>query len=335
MKAEIKKETEDGFGLLVVDNNRSEHKIGIRFDGRIDGHLCDAYADDPNHRTEEENEHNNQARRFAKYFVYAERGYDTVERTENPDSIEAVRQAIADLSSDAFEKFFGPIHQQLRSHHDATVVRPRALPAAVRYPDDVIYKQDLYLGRDPRESAFADTARTIAAETGLDLDDAMRPRVLADIPSHDLDQWQEFTEELADEIDTDAVDAELQLEEGAVSGIHVSYPDRNGELVTDDADDPLDRQPDARLELVAADPGSLDDFKTYLDHHLKCQVRDCLVGMGLVPPEKYRVLGPGKFIYTRRYNHYDIYPELHSSRTEPERLFGRVRRAQSYLWKLI
>lgn len=322
MKADIKKETKDGFGLLVVDNNDVEHKIGICFDGSIDGHLQNGYADDPSNRTEGENEHVNQTRRFAKYYVYAERGYDTVEHVDNPDYIEAVRQAIASLSNDEFEQFFSPVHQQLRSHHDSAVERPRPLPSSVRYPDDVIYKQDLYLGIDPRETDVAEDARAIAADHGLDLEEGMASRALANISASDLEKWQAFTDDLADTSDPETVDAEVGLEDGAVSGIHVSYPDEYGELVTDYAEDPLDREPDARLELLTADPGSLEEFKSYLDHHLKCQIRDCLVGMGLTPPEEFRVLGPGKFIYTRRYNHYDMYPELHSSRSNPTRLFG-------------
>ncbi|ELZ25843.1 hypothetical protein [Natrinema limicola] len=322
MDGMITGETQELIGLSIIDNNDAEHLIEMKFDGNITGHQCEAYADDPANRTDEENEHNNQARRFAKYYVYAERGYDTVAHVNHPDYIEAVRQAIVSLSDAQFEQFFSPIHQQLRSHHDSTVERPRSLPSAVRYPDDVIYKQDLYLGIDPRESDFADEARAIAADRGLDLEAGMTSRALTDVSASELEKWQSFADELADTIDPEAVDAELGLEDGAVSGIHVSYPDEYGELVTESAEDPLERQPDARLELLTADPGTLEEFNPYLDHHLRCQIRDCLVGMGLTPPAKYRVLGPGKFIYTRRYNHYNMYPELHSTRSNSARLFG-------------
>ncbi len=42
MNAEIKKETDDGFGILVVDNENVDHKVGVCYDGDIDGHLQDA-----------------------------------------------------------------------------------------------------------------------------------------------------------------------------------------------------------------------------------------------------------------------------------------------------
>lgn len=323
MKAEILGEDTKDIGVEVTDNLDSKHHIELhKENGEIYAHHCDAYADDPDERTETENEHNNQARRFAKWFVYCERGYDTVEHVDNPDYIESVRQAINALSDDDFKQFFGPIHQQLLSHHDSTVDRPSPLPSAVRYPDDVVYEQDIYLGVDPRDDDIVETAREMAANHGLDLDAGMQSRTLADVSASEIEQWQPFIDDLAVEVDTTEVDATLSLDDGAISGIHVSYPDSSGQIVTDHADDPLPRQADARLELLTAEPGALEDFRSYLDHHLRCQIRDCLVGMGLVPPESYRVLGAGKFIYTRRYNHLGLYPELHTSRAEPNRLLG-------------
>ena len=63
--------------------------------------------------------------------------------------------------------------------------------------------------------------------------------------------------------------------------------------------------------MLPYEPGDLANFKEFLDYHLRCQIRDCFVGMGLHPPEKFRVLGYGKFIYARRYNQYDVYPQFH------------------------
>ncbi|WP_257217565.1 hypothetical protein [Halapricum salinum] len=112
------------------DNESVKHKIGVLYDGEINGHLQDGYSDDPAKRTEDENEHVNQARRYARYYVYEQRGYDTVEHTENPGYVNAVREAIADLSDVEFRQYFGPLHQQLRSHHDDNVERLVDIPPA-------------------------------------------------------------------------------------------------------------------------------------------------------------------------------------------------------------
>nr|WP_245547736.1 hypothetical protein [Halovivax ruber] len=274
--------------------------------GEIVYHQCEAYADDPDDRTEDENEHNNQARRFAKYHVFRERGYDTVEHAENPAYVNAVRLAIKDLSDAEFERYFGALRQQLRSHH-ADVDRPVDLPAGVRAPDAVVYELDGWLGVDIPESGLEKQARALAEAHGLDYDDGTGATSPADISDSDLAEWEAFGDHLVDLAGPD----DLEFDVAAVSGIHVGYPNAQGQHEVQRFDRPLDRQPDATLELMPAEPGPLDEFRAYLDHHLRCQVRDCFVGMGLLPPEAFRVIGFGKFIYARRYDHYDLYPQLH------------------------
>jgi hypothetical protein len=317
MDAEIKKETDDGFGILVDDNNNAAHKIGVCYDGKIDGHLCDEYADKPINRTPDENEHNEQARRYAKYYIYTERGYDTVDHIDNPDYINAVRQAIRTLSNEEFEQLFGPLYTQLQSHHK-NVKRPVDLPADVQKPDAVVYNLDLYLGVDIAESDLTDQARPLAEAHGLDYETGTTTHSGAVVDEEEKQNWAEFGDHLVDLADPD----EIELEVSAVSGIHVGYPNSRGEHEVQWANQPLDRESDARLELMPADPGSIEDFRQYLDHHLRCQIRDCFVGMGLLPPEPFQTIGYGKFIYARRYDHYDLYPKFHKSDTGSGGLFG-------------
>lgn len=53
-----------------------------------------------------------------------------------------------------------------------------------------------------------------------------------------------------------------------------------------------DRKPDGRLEHVPLDI-PWDQFATFIDYHLRCQLRDCYLARGEEPPTQYRVLGPG------------------------------------------
>nr|WP_245547766.1 hypothetical protein [Halovivax ruber] len=279
----------------------------MKKDGDISGHQQDGYDDDPDRRTEDENEHVNQARRFARYHIYRERGYDTVERAENPAYVNAVRLAIQRLSDAEFERYFGPLRQQLRSHHE-DIDRPIDLPSGVRAPDAVVYELDVWLGVDVPESGLEGRARDLAEAHGLDYDDGTGVTNPSDVTESDLANWEAFGDHLVDLADPD----DLELDVAAVSGIHVGYPNAQGKHEVQRADrPPLDREPNATLELMPAEPGPLEEFRAYLDHHLRCQVRDCFVGMGLLPPEAFRVIGFGKFIYARRYDHYDLYPQLH------------------------
>jgi hypothetical protein len=301
-------------GLSVIDNNDAEHLIEMDQEGEIKYHICEAYEDRASARTSDENEYNTQARRYAKYYVHQERGYDTVEHTENPDYIEAVRQAIADLSETEFRQYFGPLHQQLRSHHDDSVERLVDVPAGARAEDAVIYELDVYLGIDVEEDSIADEVAALADAHGLDVQQGTR--AVTEASESDLAAWMTVGEHLLDITD------DVPLNIASVSGIHVGYPNAAGEHEVQEADDPLDREADARIELMPADPGSLEEFREWLDHHLRCQVRDCFAGMGLIPPEPFQTVGYGKLIYARRYDHYDLYPRFHRTDEEENTLLG-------------
>lgn len=318
MKAVITGENDELVGVNLRDNNGTEHIIEMTQKGEITAHQQDGYSDEAAKRTQDGNVYVEQARRYAKYYVYKERGYDTVEHAENPEYVDAVRQAIADLSPDDFEQYFWALHQQLRSHDDAGRQRVVEIPAGARAEDAVIYELDAYLGVDLQDSDLTDRAKALARARGLDLDAASSPRHGGAVSEKDLEDWTEFGDQLIDSTDPDT----LALNISAVSGIHVGYPDVRGEHQVQRAEDPLDREPDATIELMAYAPESLEGFREYLDHHLRCQVRDCVVGMGLVPPEPFRVLGFGKFIYARRYDQYDLYPRFHKRDGGPTGLLG-------------
>jgi len=318
MNAKIIGEDSEDIGLSVVDNNGESHQIELHKEsGEIYAHVCDGYADKPRDRTPDENEYNEQARRYAKYYVYQERGHDTVDHAENPEYVDAVREAIADLSEAEFEQYFGPLHQQLRSHHDPSVDRLVDLPASVRTADAVVYELDVALGVDLEADAVSATAAAVADARGLDFE-AATDRTVTEISQREIDDWEAVGEAVVDRVDPETVPVDV----AAVSGIHVGYPNAAGEHERQPADSPLDRQPDATIELLPADPGPLSEFRGYLDHHLRCQVRDCLAGMGLLPPDPFQTVGFGKFIYARRYDHYDLYPEFHTADTGGGGLFG-------------
>ncbi|WP_222919577.1 hypothetical protein [Natrinema sp. SYSU A 869] len=295
-------------GLSVIDNNSAEHLIEMTEYGEIKYHECNCYPDNAQNRTSDENEHNNQARQFAKYHVFFEKGYDTLEHTENPIYIDAVRRAIGELSPVAFERYFGALHRQIRSHHE-DVERLIELPESVRKPDAVFYEQKLYLGIDLKDDEIAEQGRRLANTHGLDLNENGGIQPMSDLTETDLERWQSFGDDLAEIVERDTLDPELTI--SAVSGIRVGYPDANEQHRIQKGDDPLDRQTDARVELLPYAPADLDEFREFLDHHLRCQIRDCFVKMGVVPPEAFQVVGFGKFRDARRYDHFEMYPQLH------------------------
>jgi len=312
MDTEIEGEDEEYVKIYVTDNSGVEHDITIEKDsGKIPYHQQDGYPDKAAKRTAEGNEHVEQARRFAQYYVYADRGYDTVPSTDHPERINAVRLAIQELSDTEFEALFGDLHTQMISYHE-DVDRPIPVPSQAAGPDSVLYRQNVYLGVDPLETDVAADATDIAIAYDLDLSDETLTQSLDDLSSAAIEDWQSVTDEIAER----ATDSEFQLDSrmyiDAVSSLYASYLDDHSEVtVTDPASDPFDRDPDTLIELPPINPGPLAEFREYLDHHLKCQIRDCFIGMGVEPPEQFRVLGNGRLKATVAYTLLDIYPEYH------------------------
>jgi len=98
MNGKIIGEDECDIGVFVTDNLDKSHQIEMnKHDGVIYAHDQDSYPDHPDNRTKAGNEHVNQARRFAKYWVYHQRGYDTLDGWQNPDRITLAATALMAL----------------------------------------------------------------------------------------------------------------------------------------------------------------------------------------------------------------------------------------------
>jgi len=313
MKAVITGENERLVGVNLLDNNDAEHVIELeKAGGEITGHQCEAYADKPSNRTPAENEYNEQARKFAQYYVYCERSYDTVPPQIHPERINAVRQVTLELTDREFEALFDELKRQLQSYHDDTE-RAIAIPANAAGPDSVLYRQRVYLGLNPTRTEFADELETLATVHGIDLEDADTP--VSELSDSARSAWQSFSDQLETLADEQSGDASDALEIGGVSSLYTAYVDSSGrEHIGEPADDPFNREPDTLIELAPIEPGSLEQFREYFDHYLQCQIRDCFVRMGLHPPEEFCVLGPGRIEAAEQYKRLEMYPDF----TDPD-----------------
>ncbi|MDS0283961.1 hypothetical protein [Haloarcula onubensis] len=97
----------------------------------------------------------------------------------------------------------------------------------------------------------------------------------------------------------------------ATSGVHTMYyAGYNDPTILKSTDPYPDRDPDGRLEHVVVDI-EWDQFDTFLDYHLRCQIRDSYLSRGEEPPEEYRVVGPGTDHMMSRQMHLDAVPPYH------------------------
>ena len=310
MKAEITGENQDSIGLHIIDNKGPKHKIEMKKDGGdIYHHYQDSYADNPDDRTLEENEHVAQAQRFAKYYVYRQRGYDTLPPLPNPDRISAVAAFIDAISEDTFEAYFGDLYQQMLSHAGRAEPVVDVPEAAEQHP--TYYRQDVYV------DATHEDLHTAISESPHDPLDALQPAAESSTDATGLYSLLTTLRGEASAIDPtdehDLVDSSLE----AVSGVHVMWSPASNQTETVETDTPkIDRKPDARLELPPYEPDSLGDFQEHLVAHLTCQIRDCYLTMGVAPPQSVRVQGPGWFDRSTWFQHYDVYEPYHSDDIE-------------------
>ncbi len=307
MKGKIIGEDKVDIGTRITDNNAVVHQIEMhKNNGEIYAHEQDGYPDNPAERTEEGNERVNQARRFAKYFVLTERGYDTVPAAENPIRINAVRKAIDEMSAEEFKRHFGDLYQQL-AYEEGDGTSP-AITVPGEATDPSIFCQNIYLGSILRDGYWWQ----LADEYGLAIDQPAADIDLTDVSADEIDTWAEYAGEFAGR----AEDADLDLSEATyideTSQLYVKYPNGPNLTAIDDHLEPAARDPDTVIELLPIDPQDLEYFKSFMDHYLRCQIRDSFVEMGVHPPEAFQVIGMGRFMSTWRYDNIEFYPQFHN-----------------------
>lgn len=306
MKAVITGETDNLVGVNLRDNNGVEHVMDVRkSDGEIPAHQQYGYPDNPDERTEADNEHVNQARRFAQYWAYRKRGYDTLNKQNNPDRITVAALALMALTPDAAETYLGDLYGQLISLYtdrESTVDVPDEVA-----PERAIYEKDIYVGIDQEDASTYATVLT-NSEIQEQLDQDGNKNIVDTINTIDTDTLDEISGVNSDDFTT--------LRDGllveATSGIHVHWDDVDGQYHTQWGDQPeIDRDPDARIEILSYKPESIAELTKQIVRHLLCQVRDCYLAMGIAPPEQFRLLGYGRQDASTWYANYDFYENYH------------------------
>ncbi|WP_263019975.1 hypothetical protein [Natronobiforma cellulositropha] len=213
------------------------------------------------------------------------------------------------LSSDGFEQSFGALYQQFRSHYDETVSQAVPLPAGVDPDSFILYMQDVTLEGEP-EGRWRELAERLSARASETAD---RPSIRDLVTRTSRDAGEVF-ESLVNEYGDDLT-ASVPIE--SVSGLHVRYEDETGDEQTIWGDG-RSGDADARIQLPPVPCNSLEQFREFLVLHLVCQLRDCYLGMGVEPPEPFRVLGIGIDDFTEKYRHFELYePYYDPSATIP------------------
>jgi hypothetical protein len=283
MKAVITGETDERVGVNLLDNAGAEHLVEIGFDGELLGYDPLEYPDNSLKATKEEKEHVHQTQRYTRWYVYRERGYETLPRRENPDCILAALLAVATLSESEFDEQFGDLEAQIQSHYDGSTVETPL--TGVNLDGAIVYEKDLYLSPDPTD---------------------VEPSVLAQFRDRFEGESDSQAVPSSDELPLDSRES-LAFELEAVSEMHhLAYDGLQLDQSTY-GDRPLDRKPDATVELMPFDPDEIDSFHHYVVSHLAYQIRDYFVLSGLTPPKPFRAPGWGTFEAFMKQRYYPQY----------------------------
>lgn len=329
MQAETVKEDEEYIKVYVTDNSGSEHDLTLKKNtGEIKYHESESYSNDPNKRTSAGNEHFNQATRFAQFYVYRKRGYETVPADRNPDKIALLTLAIGSMSEEALLSTLGPYFQQLLHYENDegllstlsaqfqqllddeetsnAVVETPEIPA-----DQITWlEQDIYL--DPMNDQVAQLTDQLAESEILgDIEDSAGSaadveRILA---QHGID-IQSKARALGEAYIEAYGPMQVWWKDGP------SRVDRQSKTAQGTGSTQIpDRDHDVRLQMFANvyPLDGVDTFRGSVIQHLRCQIRDCYIGMGIAPPEDARVQGPGIYDYIAYYKATDFYPRYNKT----------------------
>lgn len=304
MNAQIAGETDEGIGVLVTDNDGVDHEIEMLFDGEVVYHDQDAYPDDPADRSNYEDEMVSQAWLYARWYVYQERGYDTLPATRNPDRIAAALMTLHGMDAEEFERLFGTFYRQARSHVDDGAERPLELEPGAP-PDEVIYKQNIYLstGLDMLQGVHQDFGDQIRDLTETIIGEMLQQGTFSAL----ADELSEAVKQEASEYDVDLPQFGIE----GVSDLYYTYYRPDDSERTVGGEDGFDRDPDVMLQILPPPADSLEEFRAHILRHLVCQIRDIYIGSGQEPPVAYRVLGLGLHQYTLKYEYFDMYPKYY------------------------
>lgn len=137
-------------------------------------------------------------------------------------------------------------------------------------------------------------------------------RELGDLSDSEIATWKTVSEEFVQQGGPFQTDRRKQAYIDSTSDLYVKYV-QDSRIATLDNHLEAAREPDTTIELLPMAPQSPEYFQEFLDYHLRCQVRDTFVMMGVHPPEEYRVLGLGRFAAMTQYSSVDVYPKLYDS----------------------
>ncbi|ELZ89535.1 hypothetical protein C453_00625 [Haloferax elongans ATCC BAA-1513] len=303
--------------LRITDHEDTAHHLTLSADGMVEDHWHDQSLPDGQSRSLGDEERLARVERFAKYYLTRTTDadvlspYSSTDQIADPDRLAVATLLVGAMSQETLASHLQPCYDQLTAHrrNDNPPVAP---PQATRDTPWQLVEQDVHLTLDSEEIRQLSDVLTEMNALG-EIRHALDVRPDRD----DSDLFARLTRLLSTAGTTSAGDASSEqfLRVSAPLRVHWNTDDgptcvEYGDSTASDGDATLA----ARIQLTPAHTPiiSMAAFQRTLVDHLRCQIRDCYVGMGLRPPADTQVTGHGIAACTDRYDRADQLQNYHN-----------------------
>ncbi|OIB58809.1 hypothetical protein [Natrialba sp. SSL1] len=351
MQATIQSRTDRRVDLTVTDNDGIEQSLTVTREGELEYHSSDEIppptGDD---RAVAARTQHAQRSRFAKYVAFRACGFDTIDpysttdRITYPEHLAAATLVLGAMTPETVASTFETAYRQRVAGADRRVLSPDSDSGVDTdsAPDaDTAASAADGLPVDPPTGFAPSTCRLIEQDIAVDIEDAaLRPLLDILIELEGLGALRKSMAALPERRSGDCF-ARLA---SALSQVPVdgspplptvdATTDRDGttlvfpcrplrvEWVRDgctrveyeqSSESVADDESSVRLQLPVEETPfeSVAAFQRALVDQLRCQLRDCYLGMGVAPPRDFRVRGPGIDSFTAVYEQDAFYQRYH------------------------
>jgi len=307
-------ETDRTLELRVFAPDETLHQLTLTREGQVTDHWSDRYPsdDDP---SPIEQERMARVERFAKYYVLRTRQYPSLtpysqaDQIADPDRLVVIGLLLGVMAKETLVSEFQSCYDQLsgaRRGEELPVTPPQAAPDA----EWKLIEQDIHLTLNLEEThRLADVLNELnglaAIRHALDVAPDHGESDLFERLNRILTTQEVRADEPASGEQFLQVISPLRVHWQADGPTRIEY----GDGTQPDADATLA----ARIQLTPSHTPVISEaaFQRILVDHVRSQVRDCYVSMGLQPPSGAQVTGRGIAACTDRYEHHDELQNYH------------------------
>ncbi|ELY92170.1 hypothetical protein C483_08557 [Natrialba hulunbeirensis JCM 10989] len=350
MQATIQSQTDRRVDLTVTDNDGIEQSLTVTREGELEYHSSDdvppATGDD---RAVAARTQHAQRSRFAKYVAFRACGFDaldpysTTDRITYPEHLAAATLVLGTMTPETVATTFETAYRQRVAGADRSVLSPdpdSGVDTDSPPDDDTAASAADVLPVDPPTGFAPSTCRLIEQDIAVEIADAaLRPLLDTLIELEGLGALRNSMDAVPERRHSDCFVrlanalSQIPVDDSPPLPTVDATTDRDGttlvfpccplrvEWVRDgctrveyehSSESVPDDESSVRLQLPVNTPlESVAAFQRALVDHLRCQLRDCYLGMGVAPPRDLRVRGPGIDSFTAVYEQGGFYQRYH------------------------